>query len=105
MTRAAATGDQRQHAQPGPTAHRKWLVASVVDDAAEVITQIFDEATRRDPDQRRCWVALVDGNNHQIQRIQTEARQRKVPVAIVVDFTHVLEYVWKAAWVRHEAPP
>jgi hypothetical protein len=66
-----ATGDQRRRAQPGPTARSKWLVASVVADAAEVITQIFDEATRRDPDQRRCWVALVDGNNHQIERIQT----------------------------------
>lgn len=93
-----ATGDERRRAQPGPTARSKWLVASVVADAAEVITQIFDEATRRDPDQRRCWVALVDGNNHQIERIQTLARQRKVPVAIVVDFIHVLEYLWKAAW-------
>jgi hypothetical protein len=85
-----ATGDERRRARPGPTARSKWLVASVVADAAEVITQIFDEATRRDSDQRRCWVALVDGNNHQIERIQTQARQRKVPVAIVVDFVHVL---------------
>jgi hypothetical protein len=93
-----ATGDERRRARPGPTARSKWLVASVVADAAEVITQIFDEATRRDPDQRSCWVALVDGNNHQIERIQAQARQRKVPVAIVVDFVHVLEYLWKAAW-------
>jgi len=26
-------------------------------------------------------------------------------VAIVVDVVHVLEYLWRAAWVRHEAPP
>ena len=93
-----ATGEERRRAQPGPTARGKWLVASVVHDAADVITQVFDEATRRDPDQRRCWVALVDGNNHQIQRIQTEARARQVEVAVVVDFIHVLEYLWKAAW-------
>jgi len=93
-----ATGEERRRAQPGPTARGKWLVASVAADAAEVITQIFDEATRRDPDQRRCWVALVDGNNHQIQRIQTEAWARQVDVAVVVDFIHVLEYLWKAAW-------
>jgi hypothetical protein len=93
-----ATGEERRRAQPGPTARGKLLVASVVTDAAEVITQIFDEATRRDPDQRRCWVALVDGNNHQIERIQTEARARQVDVAVVVDVIHVLEYLWKAAW-------
>ena len=30
----------------GPEAERKWLVASVVDDAASVIAQVFDEAER-----------------------------------------------------------
>jgi hypothetical protein len=59
---------------------------------------VFDEATRRDPDHRRRWVALVDGNNHQLDRIRAEARTRGVGLAIVVDFIHVLEYVWSAAW-------
>jgi len=40
----------------------------------------------------------VDGNNHQLDRITTEARRRGVTVAIVVDFIHVLEYLWRAAW-------
>jgi hypothetical protein len=39
------------------------------------------------------WVALVDGNNHQISRIRAEARHRKVTVTIVVDFVHVIEYL------------
>jgi len=43
-------------------------------------------------------VALVDGNNHQIARIGAEAKARKVTVPIFVDFIHVLEYLWKAAW-------
>jgi hypothetical protein len=43
----------------------------------------------------------VDGNNHQIQRIQTEANARQAPVWIIVDFVHVLEYLWKAAWCFH----
>jgi hypothetical protein len=47
---------------------------------------------------RIAWVALVDGNNHQIDRVQAEARARQVDVTIVVDFVHVLEYLWKAAW-------
>jgi len=42
-----------------------------------------------------------DGNVHQIQRIQAEANARGVPVAIVVDFVHVLEYLWRAAWSFH----
>ena len=67
-------------------------------DAAEVIGQVFAEADRRDPDQHRTWVALVDGNTHQIDRIHAEAQARDVNVTIVVDFIHVLEYLWKAAW-------
>ena len=81
-----------------PRARGKWLVASVTVDAARVIGQVFDEATRRDPDQHRTWVALVDGNNHQLARVGTEAQARGVDVAIVVDFVHVLEYLWRAAW-------
>lgn len=98
----AGTEDEAGHATPGPAAHNKWLTASVVDDAAAVVAQIFDEADRRDPEHRRTWVALVDGNNHQIERIQSEARARGVDVAIVVDLIHVLEYLWRAAWCFYD---
>lgn len=81
---------------PGPVTRNKWLMASVVEDAA-VVSRIFDEAERRDPGHRRTWVVLVDGNNHQIERIQAEARRRKVEVSILVDLIHVLEYLWLAA--------
>ena len=81
-----------------PKAKNKWLTASVVEDAAEVVGRLFDEAERRDPGHKRRWVALVDGNNHQIDRIGAEARARGVEVAIVVDLVHVLEYLWAAAW-------
>jgi len=82
----------------GPRARGKWLVASVTADAARVIGQVFDEAERRDPDQHRTWVALVDGNNHQLARVGAEAQARGVQVTIVVDVVHVLEYLWRAAW-------
>ena len=39
----------------------------------------------------------MDGNNHQIQRIKAEAKARNVKVTIIVDFVHVLEYLWTAA--------
>ena len=81
-----------------PRARGKWLVASVTLNAVKVISQVFDEATRRDPEQHRTWVVLVDGNNHQLDRVRAEARSRGVGMAIVVDFVHVLEYVWRAAW-------
>lgn len=83
---------------PAPQAKNKWVTASVVEDAAEVVGRVFDEADRRDPHRKRRWVALVDGNNHQIDRIQAEANQRNLRVAIVVDLIHVLEYLWGAAW-------
>ena len=83
---------------PAPTAKHKWLTASVVDDAATVIAQIFGEAQRRDPDHQRTWIAMVDGAKHQIDRIETEAEARQVEVHIVCDFVHVLEYIWSSAW-------
>jgi hypothetical protein len=92
---------QRAAATPPPAAKNKWLTASVVADAATVVAEIFDEAERRDPNHARDWVALVDGNNHQIDRITTEAKTREVNVTIVVDLVHVLEYLWKAAWSFH----
>ena len=97
---------QRRDATQGPTAHNKWLTASVAHDAAAIVAAIFDEADHRDPHHTRTWVALVDGNNHQIDRIHTEARTRKVNVPILIDFVHVLEYLWRAAWSFHtEADP
>lgn len=101
-----ANETERQAAVDGPTASNKWLVASVVQDAAAVIARVFDEAERRDPDHTRVWVALVDGNVHQINRINTEATTRNITITIVVDLVHVIEYLWKAAWSLHrEADP
>jgi hypothetical protein len=97
---------ERADATDGPVARNKWLTASVVDDAASVVAAIFDEADRRDPHHQRTWIALVDGNVHQIQRIQAEATHREITVVIVVDIVHVLEYLWKAAWsFHHEGNP
>jgi len=101
-----SSGDQTGRARTGPVATGKWLTASLVRDTAEVVADLFDEAERRDPHHDRTLVALVDGNNHQIDRISTEADHRGMEVNIVIDFVHVLEYIWKAAWCFHdEADP
>ncbi len=47
---------------------------------------------------RRTWVVLVDGNNTQLDAITAEAARCGVTVRILVDFIHVLEYLWKAGW-------
>jgi hypothetical protein len=89
---------ERASARPGPKATGKWVTASVAADAATVIGAVFDEACRRDPAQSAPWVALVDGANHQIDRIEKEAAARHLDVTIICDFVHVVEYLWKAAW-------
>jgi len=81
-----------------PQARGKWLTASVTDDIPAVIVAAFDEAERRDPGHQREWVVLIDGNNTQIEAVTAEAARRGVTVTIIIDFIHVLEYCWKAAW-------
>lgn len=95
---ASKHGDGAASAPPAPKATGKWVTASVAEDAAEVVTRVFDEAERRDPKHHRCWVALVDGNNHQIDRINAEAKNRELKVTVLVDLIHVMEYIWSAAW-------
>ena len=82
----------------GPIAKNKWLTASIDKGIDEVTSLIFDEAIKRDPRHQRTWIALVDGNAQQIKSIKAYARKHKVKVTIVIDFIHVLEYLWGAAW-------
>jgi hypothetical protein len=81
-----------------PQARGKWLTASVTDDIPAVIAAAFDEAERRDPGRKREWAVLVDGNSTQIEAVTAEAARRTVTVTVVIDFIHILEYLWKAAW-------
>ena len=83
---------------PGPQAAGKWLTASVAADAADVVAAVFAEADRRDPGYQRTWIALADGNKDQIRWIRAQAAARGITITIVVDFIHVIEYLWDAAW-------
>jgi len=89
---------EKRKAKRRPRTRNKWLVASVEKDTREVVSEIFDEAERRDPHHQRRWVVLVDGACHQLECIQSEANRRGVELFIIVDFVHVFEYLWKAAW-------
>ena len=96
--KAQAAKPKGRHKPREPQARGKWLTASVTDDIPAVIAAAFDEAERRDPQHKREWVVLVDGNSTQIEAVTAEAAARGVTVTIVIDFIHVLEYLWKAAW-------
>lgn len=71
--------------------------ASIERAAKDVTRELFEEALRRDPTRQRQWVVLIDGDPHQLARIQATAARYQVSVTIVMDFIHVLEYVWDAA--------
>lgn len=85
-----------------PRPFNKQVSASVVHDADHEIRQKFQEALRRDPQQQRRWVALVDGNKDQISIIWKVARELKAKITLILDLMHVIEYLWKAAYCFHE---
>ncbi|MFA1545315.1 MULTISPECIES: ISKra4 family transposase [Actinomadura] len=87
--------------RPGPSAMRKWLCGSVIDDPDTVIGKVFDHAQARDPARARPWVVLVDGARHQLDLIKAQAARRGITLHIVIDFIHVLEKLWAAAWNLH----
>lgn len=81
--------------RPRPTDKRVW--ASVERTARKVIREAFEEAKRRDPDNARRWVVLVDGDASQLRSVKAEAKRLGVEVTIVADIVHVLERIWTAA--------
>lgn len=87
----------RKAERPRPESKRVW--ASLVKEPEEVIEEAFEEALRRDPDRTKRWVAVVDGQKSQIKILRRCAKKHGVSLTIVLDVIHVLEYLWKAAWV------
>jgi hypothetical protein len=94
---------QRQRpVRAGPHATGKWIYGSVIEPAQQVIATAFDQATARDGGHARTWVALVDGDPHQIRLLHAEASRRGVTIHIVCDLIHVLEYCWRGARCLHD---
>lgn len=87
----------RKSPRPRPEHKRVW--ASVTKPAREVIAEAFEEAHLRDPHDDKRWVMLVDGERHQLRYVREQAKALGVELTIIVDFVHVLEYLWKAAYV------
>lgn len=98
--RTAAEVMRRPPGQPArhPRALNRWYTCGIVSSCAEVIAGVFAEIDRRDPRHERQWTGLVDGNNHQIETFLAEAARRGMDMPLLIDFIHVLEYLWKTAW-------
>lgn len=84
--------------QVRPRAANKRVWARLDVSMQQVVRDLFDEAESRDPEHQQRWVVLVDGLPQQLKLVRREAKRRKVEITIVLDFIHVLEYLWKAAW-------
>jgi hypothetical protein len=102
----ARTPEQIMRPQPGsstnaPAAVNRWYTTDITAGREHTIGKIFAEADRRDPGHTRTWIALADGDIHQIGLIQAQAAARGLTLVILVDFIHVLEYLWKTAWCFH----
>ncbi len=87
----------KENPRPRPEHKRVW--ASVAKPARAVIAEAFIEAHTRDPNGDKRWVVLVDGERNQLRYIRQQAEELGVELTIFVDFIHVLEYLWKAAYV------
>jgi hypothetical protein len=79
--------------RPRPTSKRVW--ASLARQPEKVMAEAFAEAAVRDPQRRRPWVVLVDGEPHQLRLVRRF--QKQYPFRIVLDFFHVLQRLWAAA--------
>ena len=91
----------RRQLRPGPKAQATWLTGSVGQAPEQVVAAAFAQAGARDPGHRQPWVVLADGARHQLEIIRAEAARRNVRIHIILDFVHVLERLWTAAWSFH----
>jgi hypothetical protein len=83
-----------QPAPPRPEKKRVW--ASLVKGKAAVLAEVAQEMDRRDPQRNKTRVALSDG-----ERALQILIDQTLPVTLILDLLHVLEKLWKAAYVFH----
>jgi len=79
---------------PRPENKRVW--ASLLKGKTAVINEVADEMHRRDPQGDKTRVALTDGER--ALQIRVEGT---LGVTLILDLLHVLEKLWKAAYVFH----
>lgn len=85
-----------------PKIENKRVWASVERSQKSVISEAIEEAISRDPLHKREWVVVVDGELSQLDYIATKLKESAHKATIVLDFIHVLEYLWKASYCFHK---
>lgn len=80
-----------------PKVYNKRVWASLTHAPAKVIDEAFREAHARDPEHKRRWVVLVDGNADQLALVKKAAKKHGANITIVLDVIHVLGYLWNVA--------
>jgi len=78
-----------------PTHKRVW--ASLLSGKDTFIADVRAEMLRRDPHRRHTWVMVTDGE----RALQRRVAATFAGVTLVLDLLHVLEKLWKAAYVFH----
>jgi hypothetical protein len=83
-------------ASPPPRPENKRVWASLLKGKTAVIQEVAEEMDRRDPSRSTTRLALTDGE----RALQIRVDQ-KLKVTLILDLIHVLEKLWKAAYVFH----
>jgi len=83
-------------APPPPRPENKRVWASLLKGKTAVIGEVAEEMDRRDPSRSATRLALTDGE----RALQIRVDQ-KLSVTLILDLMHVLEKLWKAAYVFH----
>ena len=81
-----------------PKVQNKRVWASLRQEPAEVIEEMFAEATLRDPEHKKTWLVLLDGADPQRIAVEAAIARHRSNTVIIHDFVHALEYLWKAAY-------
>jgi hypothetical protein len=93
--------NQNSAIRPRATSKRVW--ASLELPMRTVVEDAINEAMRRDPKRKRQWVILVDANKQQLKTIEAVLEQHGLhDVTMILDWVHVLEYLWQAARALHQ---
>ena len=94
LFRSECTPPAGEDPPPRPEHKRVW--ASLTKGKAAVIGEVAAEVLRRDPHGHKTHVALTDG-----ERALQSLVSKNLQVTLILDLLHVLEKLWKAAYIFH----
>lgn len=90
--------DAPPDAAPRVRPEHKRVWASLAKPQEEVFCEVAAEMVARDPEDTKVRVMVTDGE----RRLRRMAEKTLPGVRLVLDFLHVLEYLWKAAHALHD---